>query len=159
MRRHSALLSPGAPDCWWDPDPPQRFTLENHNAELVVHPASAGTTGYDDLRRDATQVQLPEELEVTVASLVDLVRVAEGSEDRARVPALRRTLELATTPIQHFRTGWAGMRDGPATRSADSVKSRTSRLTAHAAPPWGVSTRAGRRRHPSEASDAYRRET
>jgi hypothetical protein len=32
-----------------------------------------------------------------VASLVDLVRIAESSENRARVPALRRTLELSST--------------------------------------------------------------
>jgi hypothetical protein len=35
---------------------------------------------------------------VTVASLVDLVRIDEASEDRARLPALRRTLELTTDP-------------------------------------------------------------
>ena len=43
-------------------------------------------------------IQIGENLEVTVASLVDLVRIAEASDDRARVPALRRTLELATPP-------------------------------------------------------------
>jgi hypothetical protein len=44
-------------------------------------------------------IQLDKDLTVIVASLVDLVRIAEASEeDRARVPALRRTLELATTP-------------------------------------------------------------
>jgi hypothetical protein len=42
--------------------------------------------------------QLGEDLAVVVASLVDLVRIAEASEDRARVPALRLTLELATAP-------------------------------------------------------------
>ncbi|MGB0093393.1 MAG: hypothetical protein WBP81_12800, partial [Solirubrobacteraceae bacterium] len=61
-------------------------------------PAPPGTQGYDDLRRDAVTIQLADDLEVTVASLVDLVRIAEASEDRARVPALRRTLDLATTP-------------------------------------------------------------
>jgi len=35
---------------------------------------------------------------VIAASLVDLLRIAEASEDQARVPALRRTLELATAP-------------------------------------------------------------
>jgi hypothetical protein len=79
-------------------DAPARFALEAYGTELVVAPAPAGTQGYDDLRRDATQVPLADELEVTVASLVDLVRVADASEDRARVPALRRTLELATAP-------------------------------------------------------------
>jgi transcriptional regulator with XRE-family HTH domain len=79
-------------------DAPVSFAVENHGTELVVVPAPPGTHGYDDLRRDATQIQVDEELAVTVASLVDLVRVAEASDDRGRVPALRRTLELTTTP-------------------------------------------------------------
>jgi transcriptional regulator with XRE-family HTH domain len=74
------------------------FALENHRTELVIAPAPSGTHGYDDLRRDATQVQIAEDLEVTLASLVDLIRIAEASDEHARVPALRRTLELATTP-------------------------------------------------------------
>jgi transcriptional regulator with XRE-family HTH domain len=78
-------------------DAPARFTLEVYGAELVVAPAPAGTHGYEDLRRDATPVRLHEDLTVMVASLVDLVRIAEASEDRARLPALRRTLELTTT--------------------------------------------------------------
>ncbi len=79
-------------------DTPPRFTPDAHGTELVIEPAPPGTQGYDDLRRDAVTIQLADDLEVTVASLVDLVRIAEASEDRARVPALRRTLDLATTP-------------------------------------------------------------
>ena len=79
-------------------DTPARFAIEAHGAELVVEPAPPGTQGYDDLRRDARKLRLAEDVEVTVASLVDLVRIAEASEDRARLPALRRALELATTP-------------------------------------------------------------
>ncbi len=79
-------------------DTPARFAIEAHDAELAIEPAPYGTQGYDDLGRDAIQVQLAEDLKVTVASLVDLVRIAEASGDRARLPALRRTLELATTP-------------------------------------------------------------
>jgi transcriptional regulator with XRE-family HTH domain len=74
------------------------FTLEVYGTELVAEPAPAGTRGYDDLRRDAIGVELEADLEVMVASLVDLVRIAEASADRARVPALRRVLELATAP-------------------------------------------------------------
>ncbi len=68
-------------------------------AELLIAPAPAGSRGYEDLRRDATTIRLAEDLDVSVASLIDLVRIAEASpegHDRARVPALRRTLELAT---------------------------------------------------------------
>lgn len=80
-------------------DAPASFTLERHASELRVVPAPAGTQGYEDLRRDATPITVGEQLTVMVASLVDLVRIAEAGEDRARVPALRRTLELATTPL------------------------------------------------------------
>jgi transcriptional regulator with XRE-family HTH domain len=77
---------------------PASFALEAYGTELVVHPAPPGTQGHDDLRRDTVAIALDEDLEVTVGSLVDLVRIAEASEDRARVPALRRALELATPP-------------------------------------------------------------
>ena len=66
----------------------------------MIAPAPSGTRGYEDLRRDAIMIQLGEGLRVSVASLVDLLRVAEASadsQDRARVPALRRTLELASS--------------------------------------------------------------
>lgn len=76
-------------------DAPVSAVLECYATELVVTPAPDGTQGYDDLRRDASEVQLAEDLAVAVASMVDLVRVAEASGDRGRVPALRRTLELA----------------------------------------------------------------
>jgi hypothetical protein len=59
-----------------------------------------GSRGYDDLRRDAIMIGLAENLRVQVASMIDLTRIAEastGSHDRARLPALRATLELATT--------------------------------------------------------------
>jgi transcriptional regulator with XRE-family HTH domain len=79
-------------------DAPAAFALEIPGTELVVHPAPPGTHGYDDLRRDATTTPVAEDLNVLVASLVDLVRIAEASDDRARVPALRRTLELAAAP-------------------------------------------------------------
>jgi transcriptional regulator with XRE-family HTH domain len=77
-------------------DAPVSFVLDSLGTKLDVTPAPAGTRGYDDLRRDATPVRLDDDLEVMVASLVDLVRIAEASGDQARVPALRRTLDLAT---------------------------------------------------------------
>jgi hypothetical protein len=45
-------------------DTPARFTLEVYGAELVVAPAPAGTHGYEDLRRDATPMQIDEDLTV-----------------------------------------------------------------------------------------------
>jgi transcriptional regulator with XRE-family HTH domain len=79
-------------------DAPASFTLDPSATRLVIEPAPPGTHGYEDLRRDATAIGLDEDLDVMAASLVDLVRIAEASEDRARVPALRRTLELVTAP-------------------------------------------------------------
>jgi transcriptional regulator with XRE-family HTH domain len=79
-------------------DAPATFMLVAPGIELVLYPAPPGTHGYDDLRRDAAAIPLDEDLDVTVASLVDLIRITEASEDRACVPALRRTLELATAP-------------------------------------------------------------
>ena len=76
-------------------DAPLSFSLEAYGTELVLTPAPAGTQGYDDLRRDATHVELDEDLTIPVASLVDLIRIADAAADQARVPALRRTLELA----------------------------------------------------------------
>lgn len=59
--------------------------------KLVERPA--GTLGLSDLQRDSTSVKV-DSFEVQVASLRDLVRIAEASpSDRARTPALRATLE------------------------------------------------------------------
>jgi DNA-binding XRE family transcriptional regulator len=78
-------------------DAPASFALENYGVELVVAPAPVATHGYQDLHRDATPVRIEDDLTVMVASLVDLVRIADASQDRGPVPALWRTLELATT--------------------------------------------------------------
>src|ERR1039458_856676 len=73
----------------------ERWRPDTFCAELEIVPAPPGTHGYEDLRRDATRLQIDaDEVSVTVASLVDLVRIGEASNDRARMPALRHTLEL-----------------------------------------------------------------
>jgi transcriptional regulator with XRE-family HTH domain len=78
-------------------DAVERWHLDAFHAELVIVLAPAGTHGYQDLHRDATQLQIDDDgLSIMVASLVDLVRIGEASNDRARMPALRRTLELTT---------------------------------------------------------------
>lgn len=89
---------PVAPGATAGIDAPLRWTLPRFAAELVVAPAPAATHGYEDLVRDAQPVRVADDLQVTVASLVDLLRIAQASDDGARVPALWRTLELATRP-------------------------------------------------------------
>ncbi len=56
-----------------------------------------GTRGYRDLARDAQTMQIAPGMSVRVASLIDLIRIAEASPDpdaRAFVPALWATLEM-----------------------------------------------------------------
>ena len=68
------------------------------NSEIAVEQCPPGTTGYGDLRRDATRLEVARGLSVVTASLLDLVRIAEASPDPERhgqVVALRATLELA----------------------------------------------------------------
>jgi transcriptional regulator with XRE-family HTH domain len=74
----------------------ERWHLHAFAAELAIAPAPAGTHGYEDLHRNAARLGIGKRnLGVSVASLVDLVRIAQASDDRSRLPALRRTLELA----------------------------------------------------------------
>lgn len=62
--------------------------------DLVFRPA--GTHGFEDLRRDAVEIDLGEGATVLVASLRDVIRSKEAAnrvKDRAQLPALRQTLE------------------------------------------------------------------
>lgn len=64
---------------------------------LIERPA--GTRGYDDLIRDAAPTEVADGLEVPVASLLDLVRIAEASPragDRAGRTALRAVREITS---------------------------------------------------------------
>lgn len=80
--------------------------------ELHATPLPPGTRGYRDLARDAETMQIAPGTSVRVASLLDLIRIAEASpEDRARasVPALWATLEMRrqtqqTTPPRAWAT-------------------------------------------------------
>lgn len=69
-------------------------TTRAGDLDLVFEPA--GTRGYDDLRQDATQVEVGPGLVVPVASLVDVIRCKQASgrpKDQAHLPLLRQTLE------------------------------------------------------------------
>lgn len=70
-------------------------------AELTTVQRPPGTFGWTDLRRDATTMPAGKGVRPLVASLADLVRIAEASPDpeqHAQVVALRTTLELTRTP-------------------------------------------------------------
>jgi hypothetical protein len=66
-------------------------------AELHATLLPPGTRGYRDLARDAQSMQIAPGVSVRVASLIDLIRIAESSRDRDTrtfVPALWATLEM-----------------------------------------------------------------
>lgn len=74
----------------------QRWTLST-GGELHATLLPPGTRGYRDLARDAQSMQIAPGVSVRVASLIDLIRIAESSRDgdaRTFVPALWATLEM-----------------------------------------------------------------
>ena len=82
------------------------WTYVTNHGDLDVALLPDGTRGYDDLRRAATRELLTDSLEVSVASLADVIRSKEAAgreKDRAVLPALRQVLERS------HRVG----RDGP----------------------------------------------
>jgi hypothetical protein len=65
--------------------------------ELRASISASGTRGYGDLVRDVELVEVAPGKSVRVASLIDLIRIAEASPDRGarvHVPALWATLDL-----------------------------------------------------------------
>jgi hypothetical protein len=72
----------------------EAWTLATDAGDLDLVFAPPGTRGYDDLRRDAVELDLG--VPVLVASLRDLIRMKEASnrpKDIAQLPALRATLD------------------------------------------------------------------
>lgn len=75
----------------------ESWTLATSAGPLDLLFVPAGTAGYDDLRRDAVEVDLGTGKPALVASVRDVIRMKEASareKDRAQLPALRRTLEV-----------------------------------------------------------------
>ncbi len=73
-----------------------RHWLLPSGAELHATIVPPGTRGYTDLLRDAQSMQIAPGVSVSVASLIDLIRIAEASPDpdaRMYVSALWATLE------------------------------------------------------------------
>lgn len=72
----------------------EAWTLDTDAGPLDLVFVPAGTRGYEDLRRDAVELDLG--VPVLVASLRDVIRMKEASnrpKDIAQLPALRATLE------------------------------------------------------------------
>jgi hypothetical protein len=72
------------------------WTLITRAGELDVVFEPAGTRGFDDLRRQASRLEIDDGVSVLVASLADVVRSKEAAaraKDIAQLPLLRQTLE------------------------------------------------------------------
>ncbi len=80
---------------------PEPVTLNTPGGIVKVACEPAGTRkGYEDLRRGATREHLGRGLRPNIASVADLARMAAAlgrDQDLARLPELRRILELEIT--------------------------------------------------------------
>jgi transcriptional regulator with XRE-family HTH domain len=94
-RVEQAALRMGAQAIEHEPRDEQRWRLPE-DGELHATTIVPGTRGYRDLARDTEAMQLAPGVTVKVASLIDLIRIAEASHDpdaRTHVPALWSTLD------------------------------------------------------------------
>lgn len=84
------------------------YVTKHGNLDVALLPD--GTRGYDDLRRAATLERLTESLEVSVASLADVIRSKEAAgraKDRAVLPTLRQVLERSRRASERGAEGGA----------------------------------------------------
>ncbi len=97
MRRvEHAALRLGAEGAEEGKDGSRRWVLPE-GAKLHATLLPFGTRGYRDLARDTQNMQIAPDASVKVASLIDLIRIAEASRDgdaRTFAPALWATLEM-----------------------------------------------------------------
>jgi hypothetical protein len=76
------------------PDAIVNMTTQAGDLDVTFCPS--GTSGFADLKRDATDVEAADRLHVLVASLADVIRSKEAAgreKDRLALPRLRRLLE------------------------------------------------------------------
>jgi hypothetical protein len=82
------------------------LTLTTRFGVLDLDFMPAGTGGFDDLRRNAIEVELGTSRPVLVAALTDVIRMKEAAgrpKDVAQLPALRQTLEVIREREQRDR--------------------------------------------------------
>lgn len=71
--------------------------VETPAGDVTIIPAPVGSRGYDDLRRAATREPIGQGVRPNVASLADLIRLADASNDpvlEARATTLRQVAEI-----------------------------------------------------------------
>jgi hypothetical protein len=76
------------------PDSIVNMTTQAGDLDVTFCPS--GTQGFQDLRRDAIEIEAAENLHIMVASLADVIRSKEAAgreKDRLALPRLRRLLD------------------------------------------------------------------
>ncbi|MDJ0866261.1 MAG: hypothetical protein QNK03_09150 [Myxococcota bacterium] len=76
------------------PDAIVHLTTEAGDLDVTFCPS--GTQGFDDLRRDALEIEAADRIRILVASLADVIRSKEAAgreKDRLALPRLRRLLD------------------------------------------------------------------
>jgi hypothetical protein len=76
------------------PDSIVNMTTQAGDLDVTFCPS--GTQGFQDLRRDAIEIEAAESLHIMVASLADVIRSKEAAgreKDRLALPRLRRLLD------------------------------------------------------------------
>ena len=76
------------------PDSIVNMTTEAGDLDVTFCPS--GTSGFDDLHRDAIDIEVADRLHILVASLEDVIRSKEAAsreKDRLALPRLRRLLD------------------------------------------------------------------
>ena len=72
------------------------MNMTTQAGDLDVTFCPSGTSGFADLKRDATDIEAADRLHILVASLEDVIRSKEAAgreKDRLALPRLRRLLE------------------------------------------------------------------
>lgn len=73
------------------------WMLTTPHGDLDISLIPSGTRGYEDLQRNAVELELGPGLSVSVASLADVIRSKQAAgrlKDLGQLPALRQTLEV-----------------------------------------------------------------
>ncbi|MXY23641.1 MAG: hypothetical protein F4Y45_03855 [Acidobacteria bacterium] len=82
--------------------PDALLSLTTRAGALDVAFIPAGTTGYEDLKRDAVTMEPARGLSISVASLADIIRskqAADREKDRQALPRLQALLEQVSSPL------------------------------------------------------------
>lgn len=72
-------------------------TITTGAGDVAITPEPVGSRGYDDLRRAAGREPIGQGIRPNIASIADLIRIADASHEpvlEARAQALRRVAEL-----------------------------------------------------------------